>query len=234
MHSKPSQFLRIPVWESGGLPERESPPCYSAGVQSATAMRGRKSTPRVRDGKVQRKNRTDLSPHYSLAEPGKPVIERHRPGIGYRHVLLKRDVEKFLKLLPDWRELSRGLQAVLLSEGERDILGWHFPGVVAICAWDRELASEWTPAFVEEHQAVLTALQVDTEKTSDSSTYVRWTEKSVKGFQLMHILLHELGHHHDRMTTRSRVRASRGETYAESYANKYAEEIWDGYYRTFG
>ena len=49
----------------------------------------------------------------------------------------------------------------------------------------------------------------------------------------MHILLHELGHHHDRITTRSKVRASRGDSYAEQYALRYADRIWDEYFRVF-
>lgn len=52
--------------------------------------------------------------------------------------------------------------------------------------------------------------------------------------QLRHILLHELGHHHDRMTTRSQFESSRGENYAEQYALRYADGIWDEYFRLFG
>ncbi len=51
--------------------------------------------------------------------------------------------------------------------------------------------------------------------------------------QNLHILLHELGHHHDRITTRSRRRASRGESYAEQYARTYEERIWADYLRRF-
>ncbi len=50
----------------------------------------------------------------------------------------------------------------------------------------------------------------------------------------MDVFLHELGHHHDRMTTRSRSQAARGERYAETYANRYAERIWDAYQAEFG
>ena len=48
------------------------------------------------------------------------------------------------------------------------------------------------------------------------------------------IFLHELGHHHDRMTTRSRRGTARGEAYAENYALAYADRIWDGYVDAFG
>lgn len=194
----------------------------------------RKTTPKVRGGKVQRKNRTALSPHYETRAPGDPVIERHRPGPGYRHVLLKRDVEKFLGLLPDWEELSAGLKAVLLAPGERNVMGWCTPGVVAVCAWDRELAGEHRSDFVAEHRDLFRKLEVSYERSEENYYLVHWTQSSAKTFQLMHILLHEIGHHHDRITTRSRRYCSRGEGYAERYAARYADRIWDAYFEEFG
>jgi len=50
---------------------------------------------------------------------------------------------------------------------------------------------------------------------------------------MMHILLHELGHHHDRITTKSRARTARGEPYAETYAREYGDRLWDAYFREF-
>ncbi|MHC4974776.1 MAG: hypothetical protein ACYTG3_20865 [Planctomycetota bacterium] len=197
-------------------------------------IRNRKTTPKVRDGKVQRKNRTDLSRHYKNYYQDKPFIDRLRPGPGYRHVLLKRDVSNFIALLPDWKELSRDLDAVVLVPGEENCLGWHTSGIVAVCAWERGLVREWSQGFVNEHRTVLDRLGVPYEPCSDDTCLVHWTEASIRGFQLMHILLHELGHHHDRITTRSMGRASRGERYAELYALAYADRIWDEYYRSFG
>lgn len=63
---------------------------------------------------------------------------------------------------------------------------------------------------------------------------VKWTDGQARAFQLLHIFLHELGHHHDRMTTRSERRAARGESYAELYANVYLRSIWSSYVREFG
>lgn len=62
---------------------------------------------------------------------------------------------------------------------------------------------------------------------------LRFTEGTARAYQLLHIFLHELGHHYDRMTTRSK-RTSRGEPYAESYATKHAETVWDRYLAEFG
>src|SRR3954452_23764667 len=63
---------------------------------------------------------------------------------------------------------------------------------------------------------------------------VRWTDAQARAYQLLHILPHELGHHHDRMTTRSRRNAARGEPFAEAYANRVLDRIWADYATRFG
>ena len=100
--------------------------------------------------------------------------------------------------------------------------------------------------FIEAHRHVLDRLDVPIEPVFDTpedeeccrpklfSQVCRFTEESARGFQLMHVFLHELGHHHDRMTTRSKRFASRGEGYAEHYANRYADRIWQRYLELFG
>jgi hypothetical protein len=193
----------------------------------------RKSTPKVRDGKVQRKNRAALSLGYKNYVQNRPQLERERPGAGYRHVLRKGDVERFITLLPDWDELSRDLDAIVLAAGDPDSMGWYGQGVVAVCAWDRELSRDWRSDFVVEHAPILERLDVSIEAPRRGMQRVHITEESVRAFQLMHVLLHELGHHHDRMTTRSQRRASRGEGFAEEYANRYMEAIWQAYTREF-
>lgn len=60
-----------------------------------------------------------------------------------------------------------------------------------------------------------------------------FTENQIKAYQLLHILLHEIGHHHDRVNTKSKRRCARGENYAESYAFKYEEMIWNKYFEYF-
>jgi hypothetical protein len=75
-------------------------------------------------------------------------------------------------------------------------------------------------------------LEVVVEKRGDRLV-TKWTEGQARGFQLLHVLLHEFGHHHDRMTTRSRQSAARGEWFAEEYARRHEERIWDEYLRRF-
>lgn len=198
----------------------------------------RKTTPKVKDGKVQRKNRSAETPNYYNTPPEVPAIIRERPGRGCRHLLRKQDIVDFLSILPDWEDLSRGLNAIILGSGGGSSYGWWEPGEIVICAWDRELRQEWTREYVDEHSHYLDRLDVPFSRTD---TYggkpiytCEFTEESARAFQLMNVLFHELGHHHDCMTTKSQRDAARGESYAEQYANRYAVVLWERYFEVFG
>ena len=194
----------------------------------------RRTNPGVRDGVVQKKHRTELSAHYKNYRQAVPVLDRLRPGRGYRHLIRKPDLARFVQILPDWNELSRGLDAVVLAPGSKDRMGYYDDGVVAVCAWEREVAGEWERGFVREHEGILERLGVSAERRSPDSVFLHWTDGTARAFQFLHVLLHELGHHHDRMTTRSERDCSRGEGYAELYANRYAQRIWEAYGEAFG
>jgi hypothetical protein len=193
----------------------------------------RKSTPKVKHGRVQKKNNHVTTPDYYNSEQASTLIDRRRPCTGYRHLLLRRDIEEFIALLPDWNELSTGLNAIVLAPGQ-DAMGWHEPGVVHVCAWEEELWWHDTlPAFLEGHREILERLGVAVE-TDNDLLVTKWTIGQARAFQLLHVLLHELGHHHDRMTTRSQTSAARGEWFAEEYAVRHESQIWGEYLRRFG
>ncbi len=194
----------------------------------------RKTAPRVKRGKVQRKNRcVPTSTCYNTPQPY-PVIDRCKPGFGARHILRKDDVSRFIRLLPDWKELSKGLNVIVLAPRERGCDGWHRPGIVAVCAWRRELGYEACSWWYDDHRPVLNQIGVTCEPTDDGSVFLDWCESTIRAYQLTHVLLHELGHHHDRITTRSKRRASRGEGYAERYAIQNANSIWERFIDEFG
>lgn len=188
----------------------------------------RKTTPKVKGGRVQKKNNWSETTDAVLLAGTAVSFERRRPGAAYRHLLRKQDLETFISLLPDWDELAAGLRLVVLDEGDYGTDGWHTTGMVGVCAWDRDLWVDYHPSFVDEHRQILDRLGVEVRPHA-AGVVVQWTEATAKAYQLMHVFLHELGHHHDRMTTRSRGVAARGEPYAEAYAMQYAEGIWDSY-----
>ena len=51
---------------------------------------------------------------------------------------------------------------------------------------------------------------------------------------LLHVFLHELGHHIDRMNTKNKKEPVKGEEYADQYADEMCERIWDDYCDAFG
>lgn len=195
--------------------------------------RERKTSPKVIGGKVQRKNRWTLTRTYWNTYQRVPVIDRLAPGREYRHLLRSKDVLAFIDLLPDWNELSRGLDAIVLAAGDEYREGWHASGVIGICAWDRELW-RFTPTKYYERDADFFELVGIPCERQEGGWTVKFTEKSAAAYQLLRVLLHELGHHHDRMTTRHQRRVSRGEGYADQYALAYERRIWDRYFDAFG
>ncbi len=192
----------------------------------------RKTNPRVIGGRVQKKHNHALTVTYWNTLQPIPVIDKERPGFGYRHYLRKKDVAAFLRLLPDWAELSQGLDAVLLAAGRSTGEGWYDVGIVGLCAWANDPWKVVTPEFYAEHELILTRLGVACEPQKEGYL-CKFTAGAVRAYQLLHIFLHELGHHHDRMTTRRRCSSGRGESYAEYYAHRYEQEVWARYVETF-
>jgi len=121
---------------------------YDAG---AMQRGGRKTTPRVKDGRVQRKNYRDLRGAYP---DGPLTIEARVPGPGYRHVVTPDDLRRFFALIPGWAEVSAGLHAVVLAEGSPDIDGYYKDGVIELTAWCDPPAVTVGARFFAEHRAV--------------------------------------------------------------------------------
>jgi hypothetical protein len=215
----------------------------------------RRTAMKVRDGRVLKKNnwRLDAGDYRTLPQD-EIRLDRRKPPYGSRHLITIAQLRRFIALLPDWDEVAVGLDAIVLDSAT-DCAGWCGPGVVAICAWDHDLWDWWPAKMVQEHDHILNQLDVDRVPIEQSDEYretseqlarlgvrltkpigdveLRWTESQARAYQLLHILPHELGHHHDRITTRAGRNIGRGEPYAEAYANRVLEEVWPLYGRMF-
>lgn len=195
----------------------------------------RKSRPGVRDGEVLDKTRHRETPNYLNTPQEIPFIERQRPGKGYSHFMRTNDLRRFFDIIPDWPLFATGLRAILLATGTGETcLGWHSPGVIAICAWPKAMDQIWETEFVDQVADTLDRLQVPREKVSPGFYRCKFNEQSVRGFQLMDVFLHELAHHYDRITTKSKVESARGEKFAVRFAQAYSNGLWDAYFREFG
>ena len=70
---------------------------YSVAIECKHMNRtsiNRKSAPGVSGGRVQKKNNLEWTANYYTTAPPSLVIDRQRPGQGYRHVLMQWDTEK--------------------------------------------------------------------------------------------------------------------------------------------
>lgn len=256
--------------------------------RSQTRFVKRKSTPRVRDGKVSRKNPRDVQG--SAASPLQ--VWTDAPRWPNRHALCEKDILKFVGLLPEWDQLSQGLEEIVLADrDESEVDGWYSPGIVAICAVPENLRENWYAIHYEGHRQLLQRLNVPCSRelkhcgcwrlsqaffldmggeydaepdltlnvtvihegsewslrddqgvellvvargqesldVYDVTYDCNFNEDTMRAYLLLHILLHELGHHRDCMTAPDRGSITRGESYAEQYALRHGDEIWNRY-----
>jgi hypothetical protein len=231
----------------------------SCGEHRTMPPRHRRSALRVRGGRVAKKNSWRVDPGDFWTLPQDEVrIDRRAPGDGCRHLITVDQLRAFIELLPDWDEVAIGLDAIVLDAYRGAVLGWYQRGVVAVCAWERSL---WWPltarSWIEENRSIFERLDVEWEALTreqvldrlrpgkgpmsavpvpdaDRWCEIRWTEAQARAFQLLDVLPHELGHHHDRITTHRQLRTGRGEPYAGHYAQSVANTVWDTYATTFG
>lgn len=192
----------------------------------------RKSEQTVKRGRFRKTENHRYTPGAVALAGTSVVLERHRPGKGYRHVLRKADIERFIGLLPDWAELSTDLETIVLLEGQDDIEGIYGDGWIGICAWTRGLWHQYDRSYLDAPRESITRVGVPFEARGDQLVG-KWTEETVRAYQLLDVFIHELGHHHDRMSTEARRHVARGETYAEDYASRYADRIWGAYCTEF-
>ena len=197
----------------------------------------RKTTPKVVDGKVRRKNR--WRPSTSYLGDRRVSIERRRPGYDYRHVVTQDEVYSFLQIVPDWDQLARRLDKIILDEGSEYRSGWFARGKIAICAFPRDMAVGFDKTFFYRDIDFFDRLNVpyrfaDESEEDEPNHEVTciFNRATARCYVLMRTLLHELGHHVDLITNRKR-RCSRGEDFAEEFGRKLEQQMWGDYVRVF-
>lgn len=193
----------------------------------------RKTAPKVKNGVVQKKN------NHEITAREKYVVDRERPDKGYKHVISKRDIHDFIELIPDWSEVSTGIESIILDSGSDSFDGMyqHYyyenTGAIRLSAWPKELWVDFEKDYYEEHRWHLNLLGVVCEER-ENDWYCHFTENQARAFMLMHIFLHELGHHVDKLRSKNQQVMAGGEEFAENYANKLFEVIWPSYVNRFG
>lgn len=192
----------------------------------------RRTATKVKDGRVQRKNRHRPTGHDGY------ILDRESPGREFRHVVSKRDVQAFIDIIPDWHRLSERLERIVLSSRSDSFDGAHEfyhreeTGAIFLHAWHADLWTDLTTAYFDSHEQIFEALGVSYDRAEDCVT-CRFTEAQARAFTLLHVFVHELGHHYDRIHQKHRD-SSKGEDYAERFATSRFEQLFSDYVRIFG
>lgn len=187
----------------------------------------RKVKPKLKLGAEGKRERQKRSRKYENIEKGLLIIEKEEAGYGYKHLLNKEDIFELIEMIPEWEIISNGLKIITLARGKVDSDGWYSVGKIAICAWEKDLWKEVSSTYFNEHKPIFDKLAITYEKKKGKYT-LHFTENQAKTFQLLHVFLHELGHHFDRINN-----SSRSELFAEQYAFDYLSELWDTYIQKF-
>ena len=90
-------------------------------------------------------------------------------------------------------------------------------GVVKLSARERDLRRLVHPALFKDHRALFDRLGVACARQGPNLR-LDFTPDTARAYVLLHILLHELGHHRDRITSRAKAALGRGESFAEAWA----------------
>ena len=197
------------------------------------AYQRRKVAPKVKSGVVQKKHN-----HVPTASLGY-VIDRESPAKGYRHVVTKRDIRDFTDIIPNWDDLAVGLDSIVLTargygyEGRYDVSIRDKTALLEIPAWDGDLWTCFNDAYFHEHREVFERIGLAFDRVEDG-VECRFTSGQAKAFLRLHVFVHELGHHVDRMQTKRQEAGVRGEEFAEAYANEMLDRLWPAYLERFG
>ena len=101
---------------------------------------------------IDRNTCTQLLFEPAAMEPS--AMCRELTGRGYKHLLSKSDIHEFIEIVPEWDQSAEGLDAILLAAGDAGCDGWYnHLGVVAICAWERNL---WRVTVSGHHPDLMT------------------------------------------------------------------------------
>lgn len=265
----------------------------------------KKTTPKVKSGKVQRKNYRDVT----IIRPDSLKIHVEAPSLGFQHFLTAENICEFIKIIPEWEMISKGLDEIVLAEEDPDEADGFYDAderKISICAWQQQIQRYCTLGYFIKHAEIFKTLKIPCEETSgyfifsiakenskfldqkeipedinehlqklydyhfrlevdtlklgkewfliDKEDQQKWhllntsngidiyekdylckfTVESVKAYQLVHIFLHELGHHYDSINAPKKGFLVRGDSYAEQYASKHWDTIWERYKKKFG
>lgn len=186
---------------------------------------------KVKNGRVQKKNRTRPTGHDGY------VLDRKSPGLGFQHVVSKRDIQAFIEIIPEWDRFSERLERIVLVgrskwDGLYEFYHREETGGIFLSAWPEDLWIELSKPYFHAHEDIFASLGVAHDPLAES-VICRFTEAQARAFSLLHVFMHELGHHHDYIHQKH-LGSSKGEDYAERFATSRFDQLFPAYVRVFG
>ena len=140
--------------------------------------------------------------------------------------------------MPEWHRFSERLERIVLASHSEDLDGYYMfydreeTGAVFLHAWPDDLWREIAKPYFNTHQDLFEKLGVSYDRKEDRVT-CRFTKEQARAFMLLHVFMHELGHHYDR-SQQKHFGSSKGEDHAETFATSRFEQLFLSYVRVFG
>ncbi len=191
----------------------------------------RRTSTKVINGVVSPKNREDAT------DPRPYEIIRKPAGRGFRHVVSAGQLEQFISIIPAADELLEGVERIVLGGGD-SAFGWHYRShrrkvaEIELCAWPKSLWAPMSLWYFRLHQRYFDAFNVG-YSLDERPIVCRFNTAQARAFSLLHVFLHELGHHHDWKHRRGDYLPGE-EPYADEFAFRYLDQLLPLYREKFG
>lgn len=144
----------------------------------------------------------------------------------------------FIEIIPEWNRFSERLERIVLASHSQDADGIYAfyhreeTGAIFLHSWPDDLWRELDSSYFNAHQTIFERLGLSSNRRK-GRVVCRFTEAQARAFMLLHVFMHELGHHFDRLTQKH-LDSKRGEDYAENFANSRFEQLFPSYLGVFG
>jgi len=147
-------------------------------------------------------------------------------------------VQAFIDIVPEWDRFSERLERIAIvgsSDGHDGLYEFYHreeTGAIFLLAWPDDLWMDVATPYFDAHQQIFERLGVSYDRLPDA-VMCRFTEAQARAFVLLHVFMHELGHHYDQIHQKH-LATTKGEDYAERFATSRFEQLFPTYVRVFG
>ncbi|MBC8002377.1 MAG: hypothetical protein H7X97_07290 [Opitutaceae bacterium] len=144
----------------------------------------------------------------------------------------------FINIIPEWHRYSDRLERIVLAGREDGYDGSHVfhpreeTGSIFLNAWPEDLWMEIVTPYFDAHESIFERVGVSFDRRKDC-VVCRFTARQARAFMLLHVFMHELGHHYDRINQKH-LDSWKGEDYAERFATSRFDQMFPAYVGVFG